>query len=113
MGTGVPQQAANDRSYDRHVALVARSSSSDHAIAPNIALSMNRVRMRSCRMHLPISSLEPLEPPPLFAPPAAATPPRFDHVVVVVEENHSYGQILGTGSIGFSAPPQPAHHNPP
>jgi len=58
-------------------------------------------------MHLPISSFEPLESRTLFATTAAATPPRFDHVVVVVEENHSYGQILGTGSIGLPAPNDP------
>ena len=30
------------------------------------------------------------------APHAATTIPRYDHVVIVVEENHGYSQILGT-----------------
>ena len=29
------------------------------------------------------------------APKQSASPPRYDHVVVVMEENHSYGQVLG------------------
>lgn len=31
----------------------------------------------------------------LIATPAPATPPRYDHVVIVIEENHSYGDIIG------------------
>ncbi|MDB5330144.1 MAG: hypothetical protein JWP03_1295 [Phycisphaerales bacterium] len=29
------------------------------------------------------------------SPKAVTTPPHYDHVVVVIEENHSYGEILG------------------
>lgn len=41
--------------------------------------------------------VEPLERRQLLsaAPKAAAAPPRYDHVVVVIEENHAYNQILG------------------
>ena len=45
--------------------------------------------------------LELLESRRLFA----ASPPRFDHVVVVVEENHSYGDVLGSGGIVIGQPP--------
>src|SRR4051794_14538212 len=57
--------------------------------------------MRSRRMPSPNIHLEPLESRRLFA----ATPPRFDHVVIVVEENHSYGDVLGTGSVLGQPPP--------
>lgn len=47
----------------------------------------------------PQTAIEPLEPrQQLSAGPVANQPassPRYDHVVVVVEENHSYAQILG------------------
>ena len=31
----------------------------------------------------------------LLSATAFAAPPRYDHVVVVVEENRTYGQIIG------------------
>jgi hypothetical protein len=34
----------------------------------------------------------------LIAASARATPPRYDHVVIVVEENHSYGDIIGNSA---------------
>ncbi|HWE97517.1 MAG TPA: alkaline phosphatase family protein [Tepidisphaeraceae bacterium] len=41
--------------------------------------------------------VEPLERRQLLsaAPKAATAPPRYDHVIVVIEENHAYNQILG------------------
>jgi hypothetical protein len=57
---------------------------------------------------VPFKEVVPLKPPPLSfarlagvvavslaALPARALPPRFDHIVVVVEENHTQGQIIG------------------
>jgi hypothetical protein len=32
---------------------------------------------------------------------AATTPPRFDHVVLVMEENHSYNEIIGSSSAPY------------
>jgi phosphatidylinositol-3-phosphatase len=32
---------------------------------------------------------------------AATTPPRFDHVVLVMEENHSYNEIIGNSSAPY------------
>jgi hypothetical protein len=32
---------------------------------------------------------------------AATTPPRFDHIVVVMEENHSFNEIIGSASAPY------------
>src|SRR5437588_7812264 len=42
----------------------------------------------------PRSPIESLESREFFSAAALVTTPRYDHVVIVVEENHSYGQIL-------------------
>jgi hypothetical protein len=47
----------------------------------------------------PQPMIEPLEPRQLLSGGSVAkqpaSPPRYDHVVIVMEENHSYGQVLG------------------
>ena len=54
---------------------------------------------RSDRLHRPEFLPEPLESRRLLsAEPASkqpASPPRYDHVVVIMEENHSFAQVLG------------------
>ena len=32
---------------------------------------------------------------------AATTPPKFDHIVIVMEENHSFGEIIGSSSTPY------------
>jgi acid phosphatase len=58
-----------------------------------------------------VALVEPLESRTLFA---GTAPPHFDHVVIVVEENHSYDDVLGSGNIiiGGMIFPQPPAHDP-
>jgi len=32
---------------------------------------------------------------------AATAPPKFDHIVIVMEENHSFGEIIGSSSAPY------------
>ena len=44
------------------------------------------------------------QPPRAFAQTASAAPqtlPAFDHIFIIMEENHSYSQIIGSGSAPF------------
>ena len=59
-------------------------------------------------MQPPPTAVEPLESRTLFA----ATPPRFDHVVTVIEENHSYSDILGTHNVMIGQLPPPQANDP-
>jgi hypothetical protein len=59
---------------------------------------------RSTAAPCTVRSLESLEPRVLLA--AASALPRPDHVVVVVEENHSFNDIFGTNNVTVPGQPQ-------
>ncbi len=61
-------------------------------VTPAIAIAALLVAVSGCGSTTPITSTP--------GGPATALP-RFDHIVVVVEENHSYGEIIGSSSAPY------------